>query len=358
MIIGVLLTHTQTHMMSATATASTSRLIFQSTHIMLHFTRMGFVFISGLVLTLNYYNHTHNWLLFWRKRLIRIGIPYLFWNTFYLGINFIISGKQGFASSWWNTIVRANKYYMYYLILAALIYLFFPLFNYLFKRLENFQLLIVVFSLILQLIITATIIYVLPNARSGSVLSLLFRHYGENPLTYQAYFVLGAYFAVHWQSSLVWINKFGKLFVYLALLTSFATIPLYFFNKNVLQMANHRAQSIHQPFVAVMDVFVMIALFYIGHTFINAHPEWINPVHMFGKLTFGIYLTQTIWLDLLVGILKLISMPSWLVLILTPIGFIFVFSGAFWTSRLLSSFSIIRPLVGMHIHESERITSY
>lgn len=47
---------------------------------MLHFTRMGFMFMTGLVLTLNYYNRKHEWLKFERKRFVSAGIPYLAWN--------------------------------------------------------------------------------------------------------------------------------------------------------------------------------------------------------------------------------------------------------------------------------------
>lgn len=77
-IFGVLLNHTTSAFARHMTNGSWSQLLLQATHLMLHFTRMGFMFMTGLVLFLNYYQRDHqNWWQFWKKRYTSVGIPYL-----------------------------------------------------------------------------------------------------------------------------------------------------------------------------------------------------------------------------------------------------------------------------------------
>ena len=55
-IFGVLLNHTTTAFaQSMTDSKGWAHMLLLSTHLTIHFTRMGFMFMTGLVLTLNYY---------------------------------------------------------------------------------------------------------------------------------------------------------------------------------------------------------------------------------------------------------------------------------------------------------------
>lgn len=101
-IFGVLLNHTTTaftHAMTdATGWAHTSLL---ATHLLIHFTRMGFMFITGLVLTLNYY-HRDDWPTFFKKRFAGSGWPYLLWNIILL-VGSCLLGLPPFT---WKTFCR------------------------------------------------------------------------------------------------------------------------------------------------------------------------------------------------------------------------------------------------------------
>lgn len=61
---GVLLNHTTTAFEGRLVDTTNSQLLLEATHLALHFTRMGFMFMTGLVLVLNYYNRDHQWLRF------------------------------------------------------------------------------------------------------------------------------------------------------------------------------------------------------------------------------------------------------------------------------------------------------
>lgn len=86
-IFGVLLNHTTTVYMAHIVNTSNSQTFLEATHLILHFTRMGFMFMSGLVLTLNYYNREPHWVTFWKKRFSSSGIPYLAWDASFMGIS-------------------------------------------------------------------------------------------------------------------------------------------------------------------------------------------------------------------------------------------------------------------------------
>nr|WP_167549642.1 acyltransferase family protein [Oenococcus oeni] len=90
-ILGVLIIHTSTVFTYKFQVGSASFLTLGSFHMPMHFTRMGFMFISGLVLFLNSYNRPMHLIKFWKRRYFWVLIPYFF------GILFII---------WSNTILK------------------------------------------------------------------------------------------------------------------------------------------------------------------------------------------------------------------------------------------------------------
>ncbi len=65
-IAGVLLNHTTTAFQHQTSSGLIST-GFLATHLMIHFTRMGFMFMTGLVLTMVYYQRQRNWPLFYKN---------------------------------------------------------------------------------------------------------------------------------------------------------------------------------------------------------------------------------------------------------------------------------------------------
>ena len=94
-IAGVLLNHTTTAFQHQTSSGLIST-GFLATHLMIHFTRMGFMFMTGLVLTMVYYRRQRNWPLFYKKRFTTVGVPYVLWNTLLLAGS-VLLGVGGFT---------------------------------------------------------------------------------------------------------------------------------------------------------------------------------------------------------------------------------------------------------------------
>ncbi|WP_246013798.1 acyltransferase [Companilactobacillus suantsaicola] len=337
---GVLLNHTTTAFKNNVGDGTGSQLFIEATHLMLHFTRMGFMFMTGLVLVLNYYNRDNHWLGFWKKRYISVGIPYIGWNAILLWFSTITAGV---AISWpnyfqnlYDAIIHGNKYYMYYILVTFQLYLLFPLIVYMFKKLPNHHVAILVASALIQLLLVIGIKYWLPGVdRSGWW--YLFRAYGMNVLVYQFYFIAGAFVAIHYDQVDKFIEKNHRVIGWSTLVLAIGTVLVFFGNQYVLKLSMSATQSIHQPFIFIYDTFMIVFVFWIGRQYAHARqknlPAWLDKtIHNLAKVSFGIYLVQTIPIAILYGILSIINVPSFVMLLMLPLGYAFVLGGAFLIS--------------------------
>lgn len=337
---GVLLNHTTTAFKNNVGNGSGSQLFIEATHLMLHFTRMGFMFMTGLVLVLNYYNRDNHWLNFWKKRYISVGIPYIGWNAILMWFATVTAGV---AISWpdyyknlIDAIIHGNKYYMYYILVTFQLYLIFPLIVYMFKKLPKHHTAILATSAIIQLLLVIGIKYWLPGVDRDSWW-YLFRAYGMNVLVYQFYFIAGAFVAIHYDQVDKFIEKNHRVIGWSTLVMAIGTVFLFFGNQNILKLSMSATESIHQPFIFIYDTFMIAFVFWIGRQYAHARnnglPKIIDcMVSNMAKVSFGIYLVQTIPITLLYGILSMIKVPSIVMLLLLPLGYAFVLGGAFLIS--------------------------
>lgn len=365
-IFGVLLNHTTTAFESAMTSSSTSRVFLQATHLMLHFTRMGFMFMTGLVLVLNYYNKKNNWLTFWKKRYVSVGVPYLFWNGIFI-LGTMLFGSAVFSGTdyWRNfghAVLYGDSFYMYYILVTFQLYLLFPLLVKMFKYFKHSHLKILLTSVAIQLILLIFIKYGLPHI-DDSNWWYLFRSYGLNVLTYQVYFVAGAFVAIHYQTVDQFINKHAKAIGWTTAGLALGTVGLYFYNINVLQLTMNKTEEVHQPYIMIYDIVMIAFVFWIGRRYSYWRQHGLNPsidrfIRAGAKVSFGIYLVQTIPIALLTKLLSYTSLPSWDYLILLPFGYI----GAVATAFLISWFCYkVYPfgiLIGRKQKRRKEVVSY
>lgn len=104
-----------------------------------------FFFISGFVLELNYGNHT-NAVTFYRKRLNRLLVPYIFWSFLYF-VGFQLShvwsiGERNFIGA---LITGTSAYHLYFIPSLVLFYAFFPLLHRYYTIITKGVVLVVIF---------------------------------------------------------------------------------------------------------------------------------------------------------------------------------------------------------------------
>ncbi|WP_407889137.1 acyltransferase [Levilactobacillus sp. N40-8-2] len=333
---GVLLNHTTTAFESRLVDTSHSQLILEATHLALHFTRMGFMFMTGLVLVLNYYNRDHHWLQFWRKRYLGSGIPYIAWNAIIMVVATLIASGGIDWSTYWphlgNALMYGNAYYMYYIMVTFQLYLLFPLIVYLFKKLPDKHLAIMGVSAVIQLLLLIGIKYWLPQVDTSNWW-YFFRDYGINVLVYQVYFLAGGAVAIHYDACVAWVEKHHRFIGWGTAILAMGTVFLYFGNKDILKLSRSGIFSVHQPYIFIYDVFMLSFVFWLGLQYakVRQHglPDWVDRlIQAFSKVSFGVYLTQSLPLFALGDLLSLLKLPAWAVLALLPLGYLFVFGGA------------------------------
>lgn len=363
-IFGVLLNHTTTaftHAMTdATGWAHTSLL---ATHLLIHFTRMGFMFITGLVLTLNYY-HRDDWPTFFKKRFAGSGWPYLLWNIILL-VGSCLLGLPPFTwKTFWPTLTSAilhgDQFYLYYIVVTLQLYVLFPFMVLLFKKVKNHNAILAV-SALLQLAIVTFIKYRY-QFMDRSNLPWWVASYGINVFTYQFYFIFGTYVSLHYNAVLAWLRKWHRWVIGITIAMSFGTVPYYFWNRDVLGYAHSYAVSPHQPYMFVYDTFMILTVFFIGLKYADWRKHGIpKGVETFvkngSKVSFGIYLDQTIGLTILGYLMPFLHLPDWGYLVLIPVGYALVLGISFalaWFFYKVPPFGILIGRPQWHILKKNR----
>src|SRR5699024_3153692 len=95
----------------------------------------------------------------------------------------------------------------------------------------------------------------------------------------------------------------------------------------ILNLSNHAAHSAHQPYILVYALTMIAFVFYLGrkYAYWREHGLWQQVdllIKLGSKLSFGVYLVQTIPLTLLAYFLAQIQIAAWLLVVLTPLFYL------------------------------------
>lgn len=352
-IAGVLLNHTTTAFQHQTSSGLIST-GFLATHLMIHFTRMGFMFMTGLVLTMVYYRRQRNWPLFYKKRFTTVGVPYILWNTLLLAGS-VLLGVGGFTiANFWpdylSALLHGDQFYLYYVLVTLQLYLLFPAMLWLFKRTAGHHIRLVVASFGVQMLLVIGIKYGLPHVNTSDWL-WWFKAYGVNVFTYQFFFISGGLVSLHYEKVKQWLLAHQVLIGWGALSLSIGTIGLYVFNKQVLNFGHNAAVSPHQPYMLIYDVVMIAFVFVLGQRYAVWHTK--RPEHWLARLighgaqvSFGVYLCQTIAISLLGSLLSLGGFSNGMLILLLPIGYIFILVVSFTIAWLCYRIAPFGWLIG------------
>lgn len=355
-MLAVLATHVTSYYTNSFVSGSHSHALLLASHMMLHFARYGFMFITGLVMFLVYYHKPQIHLFsFWKKHFKNIGIPYVFWMGLFLIITMLLSPKpftwNHWLLTWWKGIWHGNHFFLYYLYVTLQFYLIFPILVWIFKKTKHHHKAVLIISGLIQLAMLFYVKYVFPYV-SHTGWPYLFSHYGDNVLFYQYYFILGGYIWIHYEDVKKWVRKYHN-WIYLAtILLSIGTVELYLFNTKFLLFKRHHATLAHQPYIMIYSTAVILAAiaFSLKYAELRTNKNWQKfsaAVSITSTLSFGIYLTQMAPIIILKRILQAINthITSWEMLLLVPIGILFVCAG----SWLISYFCYKVPPLGILI---------
>lgn len=98
----------------------------------------GFVFISGFVLFYVYHNKEYKTLDFYKKRMLKILIPYFLWSGIYILANYFYHNSAiNIVSIAKDLVLGRASFHLYYMVLIIQFYIIFPLCLKIYKKINN-----------------------------------------------------------------------------------------------------------------------------------------------------------------------------------------------------------------------------
>ncbi|MFC4772092.1 hypothetical protein [Enterococcus hermanniensis] len=124
------------------------------------------------------------------------------------------------------------------------------------------------------------------------------------------------------------------MIVFVAACLAVGTIGLYYFNREILKLSDAKTMSIHQPYMLFYAISMVATVFLVGLHYAKVREKMTQQlttkINLIAKVSFGLYLAQTIPLTILRLILsRLAFLPAWGFVILVPLGYLFVWLSSF-----------------------------
>ncbi|GGE33577.1 acyltransferase [Pullulanibacillus camelliae] len=354
-MLGVLSVHSITVYISQLEDWTPSLLTLSMIHSSMHFTRMAFMFITGLVLFITYYRRDFNTLIFWKKRILLIAIPYFFWTIIYILFNAGFNGSfRSFLHVLGQSLISGSQGYLYYVLVTFQFYIIFPLLLYGLRKFEKWHRHIFAGSFIFQLLLMSFYKYMLPTLHTAEW-PYLFRvwvaNYGVFVLTYECWFITGGILACHYDLIRRFIERHFKLIVTTLVISVLVVWAHYFFDRLMLNDSDHRAKMVEQPLLVPYSFFVILFMLYLGIKWAGRRhkPNWqtfSRFVQLASNNSFGMFLIQPFPLFVLGLIVPVIPAPSWLFFISIPFAILFVYFSSMLIAYLFNKTPILSYCVG------------
>lgn len=280
---------------------------------LVRFSRDSFFFISALVLTLAYghFQRFPFWR-FWSRRLLLVGLPYLSWTVIYyvftnatpmgsfpfyrVDAHYLVSGA-GFVN--FLTLFKNGYYQLYFVVVLFEFYVLFPPILIWLRRARRWHVPILVVAILWQFFYDIAIRrHLFPFALSGRLETRLI-------ISYPIYLLGGIIVALNLRVVHAWVIRFSR-----SIIVGTALVA-------VLAVTFNRATGnsiVAQYFAPHLDVFAPLAVLYnlgaitclyLLGVFLASprrRTSTRRAVDSTAKASFGIYLSQMIWLPMLLRI--------------------------------------------------------
>ncbi|MBX5437059.1 MAG: acyltransferase [Alicyclobacillaceae bacterium] len=272
-----------------------------------HFTREAFMFITGLVLFVTYYRRPFTAWQFWSKRFKLIFIPYAFWTLAYI----LFAGTYLRDFDWAPrhvlreyglSLLTGNQFYLYYLLISMQLYLLFPVFVWLIRKLEGWHLWVFVASFALEIAFMwynkAVLQHVQPGHLPGWE-AALWKYRDRYVITYQFWFVAGALMAVHYQRVKSYFLERSRVIYFAAAAMLVALIAHFLVDRLVLGEDETLSVLVLQPVMVPYSLAVTALLWRLGVAWSAARQlprrGWLaRPVEIVASASFGVFLVHPV----------------------------------------------------------------
>jgi peptidoglycan/LPS O-acetylase OafA/YrhL len=289
------------------------------------FSRDSFFFISALVLTLTYVEHARfPFLHFWRRRLFLTGLPYLCWTVIYfvftsatpvpsfpyyqVDVSHLLSGS-GFVD--FLTLLKNGYYQLYFVVVLFEFYVLFPLLLLWLRRARRWHVAILVAAVLWQFFYDVAIRrHLFPFALSGRLETRLI-------VSYPIYLLGGMIVGLHLSEVHGWVIRHARAVIAGTAIVAVVALSLDHVTGNSL-IAQYLAPrlDVFAPFAVLYNLGAIACLYLLGVYLTNDRRRSAVrvSVHSTSRASYGIYLSQLIWMPMLIRVsvrLHLSSHVSW-----------------------------------------------
>ncbi|WP_434642498.1 acyltransferase [Thermoanaerobacterium thermosaccharolyticum] len=284
-IIAVLIIHTTGIAVSDLDKSSLSYIVFAVLNRFLQFAVPAFIFASSMLLMYNY-SDGDNWKLFYKKRFKNVLLPYIVWTMIY-GIYLYVIYNEPLKSilTVENLFFGGMFYHLYFIVIIVQLYVLFPVLLYIYKLINKNRYTILMSIVIFQIADIFLFKYVISRYYQNS--SLLF-------ITYISFIIAGMYIGEN-------IREWGKYY-HKKLLNSFFAVIVFgylFIDISLKVFANKQIDSnLYNIYYYAFTLLASLFFFALSTKILNYH-ALSGLLASTGKLSFGIYLSHPLFLDVL-----------------------------------------------------------
>ena len=323
----------------------------------LHFTREIFLIITAFVLVYSYYGKPFNAKTFWRKRGLGVLLPYVIWSIYYSWVNDPHPTALAWLQSVVNDIVTGNaSYQLYFILLTLQFYLVLPILLWFLRRYGHHPWRILGISFAAQLVgLYVDFHYVQTGPFSATSVGQFLNLYQWRILPfYQFYALLGAFGALYMSQVRAFVLRHGRLIA-----AAFAAGLVLLWMRYVIQIIPDSsagnlayATTVFQPAVVIYSITVAFFAYWLACRWAarsgasgrpRAFPFW----RMLSDASFGVYLVQPIFINLLVIQFVVPLMPQvWPVALQVFLVWLLSATGSVISSILLLHTPVLSRLVG------------
>ncbi len=320
------------------------------------FSRDAFLFVSACMLAYSYRNAPrvdlgrYTW-----RRFMAVGVPYLTWTVIYYlftgaattstfpyytfrGTDVVsVAGADHFVHLLWT-----GYYQLYYLIVIMEFYVVFPLLLAILRRAARWHRAIFVGALVCQ-VAYGVLVSVHPFGfhLSGIEQTRLI-------ISYPAYLVGGVIVALHLDDVHQWIVEHGRsILVGTAISIAVAELASYLGRFRAWPSYLHTGNMVFAPLAVPYNVGMILCVYLLGvHLVSPRRTEWVRAAaHSGSDNSYGVYLTQLIWIPLLV---RLNHAANWHLPwgVAAPAALVIVYSAGFIFTAVMARTPVARAVTG------------
>lgn len=270
---------------------------------LLHFTRQVFFGLTGFVLVYAQMRRPRPLAVFWPKRFLLVGVPYVAWSFVYVWTWWLTSASQHhdlakLVTTFSQDLVTGSaRYHMYFLLVTMQVYLIVPALTWLGRRTFRTQLWALAVALVVQTVVLTTHEYTpdIYGPALGWVQDLF--------PTYLFPIVGGAVAAAHGPAFLAWVRTRRTTVVVLVASCAAAMLAVYGIQLALGQSPTTAATEM-QPFETVWSSAAGIGLLAVGAAWADRRSAQSRTSRFVGwasDRSFGVYLAHplVIWAVLL-----------------------------------------------------------